>query len=329
LPETTGKRRRIGAQEFAMSEKPKKIPATEKKTDKAETPTVSVKAPEPAASPEAKEAAPIKIGPKSAAVTVGKPADGPRKTHIDEAIEIALEAASTAVDSAQEIQRLRAETFKLVEGTRRNNKLVLYASILIFGISSVGVFGSLVYFRRAMNDMEMLTTVNRDALLVFAGEINGLVATAKKMEEAGKVGATALDATSKAQAETANALQALSRATANVNLSLTQLSAQDKTLAAIKQSIDELNSASKANTARLNELRAATAAKPVVVPTSAPAPAPTPQVAPGRSVPPAAARPGANANANASNRARPPRQLSSAASRAVANMPRDSMIRYP
>ncbi len=314
-----------------MSEKPKKKPATEKKTDKAETPMVSVKAPEAAASPEAKEAAPLKIGPKSAAANSAKPAEGPRKTHIDEAIEIALEAASTAVDSAQEIQRLRAETFKLVEGTRRNNKLVLYASILIFGISSVAVFGSLVYFRRAMNDMEMLTTVNRDALLVFAGEINGLVATAKKIEEAGKAGATALDATSKAQAETANALQALSRATANVNLSLTQLSAQDKTLAAIKQSVDELNAASKANTTRLNELRAATATKPVVLPTSAPAPAPAPQAAPARSAQPAAARTGANAsaNANAANRARPPRQLSSAASRAAAATPRDSMIRYP
>ena len=312
-----------------MSEKPKKKPATEKKAEKPAAPAVSVKAAEPAAGAEAKDApAPITIGPKPTLSVGAKPAEGPRKTHIDEAIEIALEAASTAVDSAQEIQRLRAETFKLVDGTRRNNKLVLYASVLIFGISSVSVFGSLVYFRRAMNDMEMLTSVNRDALLVFAGEINGLVATSKKIEEAGKAGASALDATSKAQAETANALQALSRATANVNLSLTQLGAQDKTLASIKTAVDELNAATKANTTRLNELRAAAAsAKPVVAPS--PGPAPAPQAAPGRTPPPTAARPGTNANANAANRARPPRQLSGAASRAAANTPRDSMIRYP
>jgi len=309
-----------------MSEKPKKKIAADKKA------VVSEAAPAGAAAAAGQPAASVKGEAKAQSLAVGpavaksnepaaepKPSDPARKTHIDEAIEIALEAASTAVDSAQEIQRLRAETFKLVEGTRRNNKLVLYSSILIFGVSSIAVFGSLVYFRRAMNDMEMLTTVNRDALLVFAGEINGLLATAKKVDEAGKANAAALDATSKAQAETAQALQALSRATANVNLSLTQLGLQDKTLTAIKQSVDELNAASKANTTRLNELRAA-AAKP------APAPVPAPAPAPQAAAPRAAAGAPPRANANAASRARSPRQLSSAA---AASPPRDSMIRYP
>lgn len=310
-----------------MSEKPKKKTAAEKKAEKPEAAGEAAKpaetSAEKAAAAPAEKAAASEEKPKAAAPAPAD--DAARKTHIDDAIEIALEAASTAVDSAQEIQRLRAETFKLVEGTRRNNKLLLYASILIFGVSSIAVFGSLVYFRRAMNDMEMLTTVNRDALLVFAGEINGLVATAKKIDEAGKATAAALDSTSKAQMETANALQALSRATANVNLSLTQLTSQDKTLAAIKQSVDELGAMTKANTTRLNELRASASAtaKPAPTPVVAPAPAPAPQAA-------APARPNQRTSAqrapgNASARARPPRQLSSASAAA----PRDTMIRYP
>lgn len=312
-----------------MSEKPKKKTAAEKKADKPDAAAETAK-PVESKTERASAAAPEKapVGEDKAKPAPPAPAEeASRKTHIDDAIEIALEAASTAVDSAQEIQRLRAETFKLVEGTRRNNKLLLYASILIFGVSSIAVFGSLVYFRRAMNDMEMLTTVNRDALLVFAGEINGLVATAKKIDDAGKANAAALDATSKAQAETANALQALSRATANVNLSLTQLTNQDKTLAAIKQSIDELNSITKANTTRLNELRASASATAKPAPTPVVAPSPSPAPAPQAAAP---SRPNQRASAqrtsgNASARARPPRQLSSAS----ATAPRDTMIRYP
>jgi hypothetical protein len=219
---------------------------------------------------------------------------------IEEAIEIALEAASTAVDSALEIQRIRAESFKLITESRKSSRLLLYSATLIFLLAAVAVFGSLVYFKRAMNDLDLITKVNRDALLVFSGEINGLVAVAKKVDENVKSSSQALDAIALSNSDLAKQVQVLTLALNTANANITKLEAQEKRFAEIKQSLDELSSATRSANARTVDLISAA---------SRPAPS-TPQAKTQVMVrPPVATRPNAG--------------------RPAASAPSNSMIRYP
>ena len=73
----------------------------------------------------------------------------PSKPRLDEAIELALAAAGTAVDSAQEIQRLRGEVGTFIQRNRRNNMILFFATVLILLCASVGVFGALVFYKHA------------------------------------------------------------------------------------------------------------------------------------------------------------------------------------
>ncbi len=161
-----------------MSKAPKKAAATAAEEKPAESAA-------PATEAKAEEAAPpADDAPKAA--KKAKKADAepqPIKAPIDEAIEIALASAGTAVDSAQEIQRLRTEVDALVSKGRRTNMILMYATLLLLIFGGTGLFGALVFYKRAYNEFEAVAKVNRDALLVFAGEINGLVATSKKIDE--------------------------------------------------------------------------------------------------------------------------------------------------
>lgn len=181
--------------------------------------------------------------------------DSAKPSGIEEAIEIALEAASTAVDSALEIQRIRSESFKLISETRKSSKLLLYSASLIFMLAAVAVFGSLVYFKRAMNDFDLITKVNRDALLVFTGEISGLVAIGKKLDENVKTSSQALDAITNAHADLTNRVQRLTAALAIATASIAKLETQEKQFTEIKQSLDELSSATRSANARAADLR--------------------------------------------------------------------------
>jgi hypothetical protein len=229
-----------------------------------------------------------------------KPKADDRAPAIEEAIEIALEAASTAVDSALEIQRIRAESFKLITETRKSSRLLLYSAALIFLLAAVAVFGSLVYFKRAMNELDLITKVNRDALLVFSGEINGLVAVAKKIDGNVKSSSEALEAITISHADLAKQVQVLTIALNTASANITKLEAQEKRFADMKQSLDELSSATRSANARTVDLISAA---------SRPAPS-APQAKTRVTVrPPVTARP---------NASRPP-----------APAPSNSMIRYP
>jgi hypothetical protein len=220
---------------------------------------------------------------------------------IEEAIEIALEAASTAVDSAQEIQRLRSESLKLITETRKSSKLLLYSSTLIFGLAAIAVFGSLVYFKRAMNDFDLITKVNRDALLVFAGEINGLVSIGKKIDDNVKTSSQALQAITVVHGDLSNKVQTLTASLAAANASIAKLALQEKEFIAIRQSLDELSSATRSANARAADMRAAAPRLPPAAPAAKP-----------------------KLQRQAMPRASKPKPVGAAAA-----APRDNMIRYP
>ena len=232
-----------------MSDAPKKdAKASAKKADPAkESPT-----PEAAkeASVEAKAEA---VAEKVKAAKSDAKAE-PSKPRLDEAIELALAAAGTAVDSAQEIQRLRGEVGTFIKRNRRNNMILFYATILILICASIGVFGALVFYKRSLNEFELMAKTNRDGLLVFAGEINALTATSKQMTETSKATMQALANVSANAEELKKQMQALQVSQNAMSAKVTLAANTDKTINAIKQTVDEVQTAQKTLATRLSEM---------------------------------------------------------------------------
>ncbi len=189
-----------------------------------------------------------------------KPAPTP-KTPIEEAIELALASASTAVDSAQEIQRLRNEVQTVVQGSRRSNMILFYSTILVIVFASVGLFSALVFYKRSYNEFDAVAKVNRDALLAFAGEINGLITTSSKIEESLKVSEQALASAGSQTEEIKKAIQGFTAAHNSLAGKIPPASAYDKPIAALKQSIDDLTASNKGVNARLIDMQQAQTAR--------------------------------------------------------------------
>jgi hypothetical protein len=219
-----------------------------------------------------------------------KPAPSP-KTPIEEAIELALASASTAVDSAQEIQRLRGEVQTIVQGSRRANMILFYATILVIVFASVGLFSALVFYKRSYNEFDAVAKVNRDALLAFAGEINGLIQTSSKIEESLKISEQALSTTGAQTEEIKKAIQGFTAAHNALTAKIPPANAYDKPIAGLKQAIDDLTASNKGINARLIDMQQAQVARdqappPVVekpkVEAAKPQPKRTPAVASGR-----------------------------------------------
>ena len=181
-------------------------------------------------------------------------AEGGTKPRLDEAIELALAAAGTAVDSAQEIQRLRREVSTFIKGSRRNNMILFYLTLLILIVAGVGVFGALVFYKRSLNEFEMMAKTNRDGLLAFVGEINALTATSKQMTETSKATMQALANVSAGAEDLKKQMQALQLSQYAMSAKVTLAANTDKTINAVKQSVDDLQMAQKTLTTRVQEL---------------------------------------------------------------------------
>jgi len=255
-----------------MSKAPKKTATAAKAEEKAQE-TAATKPAEASAMVE-----PEKEHAQSAVKTSQKPTEEMRSP-IEEAIELALASASTAVDSAQEIQRLRSEVKTLIAGHNRNNKILIYAVLLILTIASAGVFGALVFYKRGFNEFDATAKVNREALTVFAGEINGLVAASKKIEESIKASAIQLKESQIMQEDLRKTIQGLTvgqAALANkINVPAPAAPNTDKSIAALQKSLDDLLAANKVIAQRIGEIQA----KQVTPPPPPPKPVAAPSAA--------------------------------------------------
>lgn len=194
------------------------------------------------------------------------------KTPIEDAIELTLASASTAVNSAQEIQRLRNELRTVVDGSRRTDMTLLFAAVFVVVSASLGLTGALVYYQRSFTEYAPVARANRDALLAFAGEINGLAGTSGKIEETVKVSEQALSATTALTEEIRKAIQGFTAQQNALAPKIPPATAYDKPISALKQSLDDLAVANAGINARLSDLqqsqiaRHQTPAQPVVAP---------------------------------------------------------------
>jgi hypothetical protein len=103
---------------------------------------------------------------------------------IEESIKIALDAADAATDITSEYNEINKNNKKLESEVK---KIYMYTTI-IFGSSIVAalasiLFSAFIYFK-SMSDLEVMITTNREALLIFAQNVDDLKETTSEFNRA-------------------------------------------------------------------------------------------------------------------------------------------------
>lgn len=103
---------------------------------------------------------------------------------IEESIKIALDAADAATDVTSEYNKVKREHKKLETQVKQIHR---YTTI-IFGSSMAAaviamIFSSVLYFR-SMSDLGVMTTTNREALVIFAENVDDLKSNVKALSAA-------------------------------------------------------------------------------------------------------------------------------------------------
>ena len=106
---------------------------------------------------------------------------------IEESIKIALDAADAATDITSEYNSIKKKNQKLEAEMK---KVYLYTTI-IFGSSVFAsvvaiLFSSFIYFK-SMSDLDVMTTTNREALVIFSQNVDDLKETTGEYVEAIKL----------------------------------------------------------------------------------------------------------------------------------------------
>ncbi len=213
-------------------------------------------APEPAKAPLKK---PLGLSLRKAPAEVKPPPSN--KMQIDGAIELTLSAANTAVDAAQEIQRLRAELEIVTASSRHSGKLLLFACLLISACATAGLTGALIFYQRSFTDFQALAKINRDVLMSFAGEVKGLTITSKTIEESVNLSAQALSASSTQTEEIRKAIQSFTAAQKTLEAKIAPASAYEKQFSGLKQPLDQLATLNETINSRLIEIEKARQAR--------------------------------------------------------------------
>ena len=103
---------------------------------------------------------------------------------IEESIKIALDAADAATDVTSEYNKVKREHKKLETKVKQIHKYttIIFGSSMIAAIVAM-IFSSVLYFR-SMSDLGVMTTTNREALVIFAENVDDLKDNVKALSAA-------------------------------------------------------------------------------------------------------------------------------------------------
>jgi predicted transcriptional regulator len=106
---------------------------------------------------------------------------------IEESIKIALDAADAATDITSEYNGIKKKNQKLEAEVK---KVFLYTTIIfgssIFAAVVAIIFSSFIYFK-SMSDLDVMTTTNREALVIFSQNVDALKETTQEYIQAVKL----------------------------------------------------------------------------------------------------------------------------------------------
>ena len=103
---------------------------------------------------------------------------------IEESIKIALDAADAATDVTSEYNKVKREHKKLEAKVKQIPRYttIIFGSSMIAAIVAM-IFSSVLYFR-SMSDLGVMTTTNREALVIFAENVDDLKDNVKALSVA-------------------------------------------------------------------------------------------------------------------------------------------------
>ena len=185
-----------------------------------------------------------------------EPAKDAEKTlaAVDESIQIALSAAGTATDAAQELQRLRLQVTTLIDGSKRSGMVLLYSGIIVLVIAGIILVGSILFYQRSLSRFETITNVNREALQAIAAQIKLMGEVAHNLEEATAATGQTLIAVSGREEELKKAIRTVSEAQTTLTTKIDNLTiSNEKVPQQVKQALDEGAKASQAANNQLIE----------------------------------------------------------------------------
>ena len=103
---------------------------------------------------------------------------------IEESIKIALDAADAATDVTSEYNKVKREHKKLETKVKQIHRYttIIFGSSMIAAVIAM-IFSSVLYFR-SMSDLGVMTTTNREALVIFAENVDDLKDNVKALSAA-------------------------------------------------------------------------------------------------------------------------------------------------
>ena len=103
---------------------------------------------------------------------------------VQESIKIALDAADAATDVTSEFNKTKREHKKLEASVKSVHRfsIIIFTSSMVAAVAAL-LFASLIYFR-TMSDLSTMTTTSREALVLFAENVDGVNDSLNKMKGA-------------------------------------------------------------------------------------------------------------------------------------------------
>ena len=103
---------------------------------------------------------------------------------VQESIKIALDAADAATDVTSEYNKTKREHKKLEASVKSVHRfsIIIFASSMVAAVAAL-MFAGMIYFR-TMSDLSTMTTTSREALVVFAENVEGVNDALDKMKAA-------------------------------------------------------------------------------------------------------------------------------------------------
>ena len=103
---------------------------------------------------------------------------------VQESIKIALDAADAATDVTSEYNKTKREHKKLEASVKSVHRfsIIIFASSMVAAVAAL-LFAGMIYFR-TMSELNTMTTTSREALVVFAENVEGVNDSLDKMKAA-------------------------------------------------------------------------------------------------------------------------------------------------
>ncbi len=102
---------------------------------------------------------------------------------VQESIKIALDAADAATDVTAEYNKIRRDHKKLENSMNQSQRFIsiIFVSSVSAAIAAL-VFAGLIYFR-TLSELSTMTTTSREALIVFAENVDNMNSSLEKLEK--------------------------------------------------------------------------------------------------------------------------------------------------